>query len=109
VLSARAHARREESLRRRADQAAEAARSQAVAIEEQQRLRDAIVARRQRDATAARDLPPVPFGPGNLSPAPPNVRPATPPPAAVIAPPPGPAERPLTAAERLAIKRRNRR
>jgi hypothetical protein len=112
VLSARARLRREESIRRRADQAAETARSQAVAIEEQQRLRDAIVARRQRDATATRDLPSVPFGPGNLTPPPPAVRPAAPPSTTGITPPPAPAapaERPLTAAERLALKRRNRR
>src|ERR1019366_1027084 len=108
ALSARARLRREEALRRRTDQAAEAARTQAVAIEEQQRLRDAIVARRQRDATATRDLLSVPFAPGNLTPTPPLVRPA-PPPDTLGTPPPGPAERPLTAAERLAIKRRNRR
>jgi hypothetical protein len=107
ALSARAHARREESLRRRAGQAAEAARSQAVAIEEQQRLRDAIVARRQRDTTAARDLPSIPFGPSHLTPRAPDARPLIPPPAP--APPPAPTERPLTAAERLALKRRNRR
>jgi hypothetical protein len=114
VLSARARVRRQESERRRADQAAEAARSQAVAIEEQQRLRDAIVARRQRDATATRDLSAVPFGPGASTPAPPDARPPLPP-AAAQGPAPGPAaplaptERLLTAAERLALKRRNRR
>jgi len=114
VLSARARAHREETRERRAAQAAEAARSQSVAIEEQQRLRDAIVARRQQDATPARDLPSVPFAPGNLSPRPPDVLPVVAPPkvdAAALppAPAPAPAERLLTAAERLALKRRNRR
>jgi hypothetical protein len=117
AVSARARARRQERLRRQADEAAEAARSQAVAIEEQTRLRDAIVARRQRDAAATRDLAATPFGSGSLTPEPPPARPMPapaaftppPPPAAGPAPPPAPTERPLTAAERLAAKRRNRR
>ena len=113
VLSARARARREERLRRRADRAVEAARLQAVATEETQRLRDAIVARRQRDASTGRDLPPVPFGLIEGTPRPPDARPLVPPTAPAPGPdpaqPPVPTERPLTAAERLALKRRNRR
>ena len=105
ALSARAQSRRDDFRRRRADQAAEAARAQAVAIEEHHRLRDAIVARRQRDATASRDLPAVTFGPGSPPPAVPGQT-VTPPAAPA---PHAPAERPLTAAERLALKRRNRR
>jgi Ca-activated chloride channel family protein len=113
VLSSRARARREESLRRRADRAMEAARLQAVATEERQRLRDAVVARRQRDASAGRDLPPVQFAPIEGTPRPPEPRPLAPPAAPAPGPglalPPAPTERPLTAAERLALKRRNRR
>ncbi|MGD0523678.1 MAG: VWA domain-containing protein [Polyangiaceae bacterium] len=117
AMSARARAHRQERLRRQADEAAEAARSQAVAIEEQTRLRDAIVARRQRDAAASRDFSTTPLGTGSPTPEPPPARPIpapaafTPPPLPVAgpAPPPAPTERPLTAAERLALKRRNRR
>jgi hypothetical protein len=117
ALSAAARTRREETRRRRADQAAEAARSQALAMEEQQRLRDAIVARRQREVGAARDLPPPPFAPRDLTPAAPPARPMPPAPASGLgaaptpaaAPPPRPTERPLTAAEQLALRRRNRR
>jgi Ca-activated chloride channel family protein len=111
VISARAEARREEARRRREVQAVEAARSQAVAIEEQTRLRDAIVARRQRAGAVTRDRPAAPFSHASLpTPAPPpEARPVTPPPAVMITPPPAPTERSLTAAERLALKRRNKR
>lgn len=111
AVSARVRTHRAEAARRRAEQAAEAARMQSLAIEEQQRLRDAIVARRQREATPAQNLPPtVPFRP-----APPSPGPAPPPPPiaqiprAAPPPPTAPTERPLTAAERLALKRRERR
>jgi uncharacterized membrane protein len=114
ALSAKARARRAEAARRRAEQAAEAARAQDLVLAERQRLQDAIAARRQRDAAAHR--PESPWGAGPPLGAP---RDAAPPPAAAPVPaPPGPAplatpqapaERPLTAAERLALKRRERR
>jgi hypothetical protein len=115
VVSTRARAWREEAAKRRAEQAAQAARVRAIAGEEQQRLRDAIVARRQRDAGTARDLSsaPLPFTPGP-PPAALHARTAEPTPAApTVSPPPAapaaPTVRPLTAAERLALKRRERR
>jgi uncharacterized membrane protein len=108
---------RDESARRRAERATEAARAQATAIEEQQRLRDAIVARRQRGASHARDLPAPAIALRPSAPLPPVAPPAAPlpvqlPTAVPIAPAPvAPTltERPLTAAERLALKRRERR
>jgi uncharacterized membrane protein len=108
ALSARARAHRADAARRRAERATEAARAQSLAIEDQQRLRDAIAARRQREA--AQNLPPpVPFRPvtpaPGAAPVPPPVTPASSP----IMPPPAAAERPLTAAERLALRRRERR
>jgi len=102
TLAARAQAWREDGARRRTASAEAAALAQLHAIEEQQRLRDAIIARRQRDAQAARELPSIPLHP---------VRPVGTPVAASAPAPPPPAttERPLTAAERLALKRRERR
>jgi hypothetical protein len=114
VVAGRYRAWREDGARRRAERAESLARAQAVAIEEQTRLRDAIVARRQRDPSAPRDLPAAtaPFRPNapparvTMPGAPAPQTTAPPPPAAA---PPPPAERPLTAAERLALKRRERR
>ena len=113
ALSARVRARRAEGARRRAEREVEAARMQSLAIEEQQRLRDAIVARRRREAAPPQPLPPaVPFRPVAPPPGPapaPTPMPMTPPPGPVASHPAAPAERPLTAAERLALKRRERR
>jgi hypothetical protein len=104
ALVERSRAWREDGARRRAESAQAAARAQLHAIEEQQRLRDAILARRQRDAQAARELPVVSLQPvRSVDPPMPPAAPPTPPPAATAA------ERPLTAAERLALKRRERR
>jgi Ca-activated chloride channel family protein len=103
TLGARARAWREDGARRRAENAQAAARAQLVALEEQHRLRDAIVARRQREAQATRELPSVPLPPT------PSAETPMAPPAAPAAAPTTAAERPLTAAERLALKRRERR
>jgi uncharacterized membrane protein len=106
ALSARVRAHRADAARRQAERTAEAARVQSLAVEEQRRLRDAIVARRQREAAPAQHLPPpVPFRPTPIA----GPAPAQPPPSAAPVVPPGPTERPLTAAERLALKRRERR
>jgi uncharacterized membrane protein len=93
---------------REAEQREELARQQALSIREQERLRDVIRAKRGRETHAAAGVP-----------APEAVPSRTEAPAAVTghvrvqeraaAPPPAPAERPLTAAERLARKRRERR
>lgn len=111
---------------RRAEQAAHRAREQALAIAEQERLRDVILAKRQRDG---RPLTPEPVTPGRAPPAypaPPQPLSApaasgAPTPAMPVTrgppvthgptptPPPAAAERPLTAAERLAQRRRERR
>jgi Ca-activated chloride channel family protein len=121
AMATRVRVWRDDSSRRRAARAAEAARVQAMAIEDQQRLRDAIVARRKHDTTPLGDapqagiayrptaqhqpapapaaLPIAPFAAPTPEPPPPNAPP----------PPPTAAQRPLTAAERLALKRRERR
>ncbi|MGH7295939.1 MAG: VWA domain-containing protein, partial [Polyangiaceae bacterium] len=109
-VAARTRAYRQVSSRRRAERAAEAARVQALVAEDQRRLRDAIAARRQREGAAPRDLPALPFAPPPPAPplaAPPPV--GSPPPRGPAAGPAAPEERPLTAAERLALKRRERR
>jgi hypothetical protein len=110
AMSARLQARRAEAAHRKAERAAEAARRQALAAEDQLRLRDAIVTRRRRDGPRGADLP----APSPLRRAPPAV-PSTPNMPQGNAPPASPAptasaeQRPLTAAERLALKRRERR
>jgi uncharacterized membrane protein len=115
ALSARVRARRSEGVRRRAEREAEAARAQSLVLEDRHRLRDAIVARRQRES-ALYDLPnlgpvdrqdkaPLP----NLASQPPPVLGAQTTHAAPAAAQHPPAQRPLTAAERLALKRRERR
>ena len=121
AMAARMQSWREEGARRRAVRAAEVARVQAMAIEDQQRLRDAIVARRKQEGGGYADLPPAAGALRPMSPVAPTPPPAAPPtmpfgaqPAAPPppAPPPAaaaPAQRPLTAAERLALKRRERR
>jgi hypothetical protein len=103
---------RDEASRKRQERAQQAARDQALAIAEQERLRDVILAKRRRDAVpVASDLPP-PVKLASVSREPPRV-PVAPAPTlgAGAAPPvvPPPTERPLTAAERLALKRRERR
>ena len=109
-LAVRARAHREAAALRRAERAAEAARNQALVAEDQRRLRDAIVARRQREGGVPRDLPSAPFQPPAPlpPPAPFGARPEAPaaPRSPAVA---APQERPLTAAERLALKRRERR
>lgn len=104
AAAARSRARREEAAARKAEVDAELARQRRLAAEEQRRLNEALIARKQRGQPHA--------GPGILG----NVAPPTRghPPAPPHAPPPKgaaapPAERPLTAAERLALKRRERR
>jgi uncharacterized membrane protein len=87
---------------REAEQRAEQARQQVLAVKEQERLRDVIRAKRDRETHAiARPEAPAPPPAGAV--------PAPPPPPPAPAPPPTLAERPLTAAERLALKRRERR
>jgi hypothetical protein len=102
---------RDEAARKRHERAQQAARDQALAIAEQERLRDVILAKRRRDAVpVAADLPP-PVKLASLSREPPPA-PIPPPPtlgAAATPPLAPPPERPLTAAERLALKRRERR
>ncbi len=90
-----------------AERRVELAQQQALAIREQERLRDVIRAKRERETHAssrARAAPtphcPRPDGP----PIPVATAPRTP-----AAPPPPAAERPLTAAEMLAKRRRERR
>ncbi|HEY8087328.1 MAG TPA: VWA domain-containing protein [Polyangiaceae bacterium] len=107
-FAAKTKAYREVAAARRAERTAEAARVQAMVAEDQQRLRDAIVARRRREGVVPRDLPSAPFTPPPTAPLPPSPGAVSPPPAAPAAPAP-PAERQLTAAERLALKRRERR
>jgi hypothetical protein len=101
---------RDEAARKRQERAQQAAREQALAIAEQERLRDVILAKRRREtAPVASDLPP-PVKLASLSREPPPAPVApTPTLGAGAAPVPPPAERPLTAAERLALKRRERR
>jgi uncharacterized membrane protein len=117
AMSARVRAGRAESARRRVERAAEAARAQAMILEERQRLRDAVLARRQREA-AGLDLsnlprPPASAAQAQMTPTPPATAPMHGTPAMPTQPRPYPpqpaAERPLTAAERLALKRRERR
>jgi Ca-activated chloride channel family protein len=97
---------RQEGARRQAERDAQQAREQQAAIAEQQRLRDVILARRQTGAQGGQELRPM------AVPAPaPVATPARP--AAAVPPTPtapgAPVERPLTAAEKLALKRRERR
>ncbi len=112
AVGSRVRGWRDEASRKRQERAQQAARDQALAIAEQERLRDVILAKRRREAVpVASDLPaPVKLASLHRDPPP---APAAPPPAslgAAVAPPvPPPAERPLTAAERLALKRRERR
>jgi uncharacterized membrane protein len=105
-LAARIRSSREASAARRREREADAARAQVMAAQEQLRLRDAIAARRQRDASPPRELPSVPFDPR-----PPAAHrpPGIPQPPSVSGPSAPTPERPLTAAERLALKRRERR
>jgi uncharacterized membrane protein len=102
---------RDQATRKRQERARQAARDQALAIAEQERLRDVILAKRRREAApVASDLPPpVKLVSVWREPPPAPVAP-TPTLGAGVAPPvPPTAERPLTAAERLALKRRERR
>jgi Ca-activated chloride channel family protein len=91
---------------RRAASAAEHARADALAIQEQERLRDIVRARRQREAhasDAALSDPPRPAQP------PAKTAPPAPTSAHTDATPPIPAARPLTSVEELARRRRERR
>ena len=99
---------RQEGARRQAERDAQQAREQQAAIAEQQRLRDVILARRQTGAQGGQELRSiaVPAPVGSPVRAPPAAAPKPPP---ATAAPATPVERPLTAAEKLALKRRERR
>jgi Ca-activated chloride channel family protein len=117
ALATRARTRCEVATRRRAERAATLAQVRAGALGESLRLRDAIVARRRASATVTRDLEPASPVPRPKAPSPPSASLGPPvartasPPVPGLAPPASsaPTERPLTAAERLALKRRERR
>jgi hypothetical protein len=104
AAAARARERREAAAARRAEVDAEASRQRRLAQEEQRRLNEALLARKQRAQPHA-----APGILGNV--APPTHGPIAPPTNAPTTKnaPQAPAERPLTAAERLALKRRERR
>jgi uncharacterized membrane protein len=89
---------------REAERAAAHVREQALAIREQERLRDVIRSKREQQTRAHPDSGDVPSHPVSLR-APPPVKPTP------VATPPaeGGANRPLTAVEMLARKRRERR
>ncbi len=105
----RARVRREAAAARKAETDSELARQRKLAATEQQRLNEALLARKQRGAPSPHQ------GPGILGNVGPPQRGQAPPvPTHTAGPPtkgapPSPAERPLTAAERLALKRRERR
>jgi Ca-activated chloride channel homolog len=97
----RVHAWREDGARRRRERAASLLDAQELAVAERERLRDAIVRRRRvTPAEAEQSLPPLPI----TRAIPPRASAARPP----AAPDVGSDERPLTAAERLALRRRQR-
>lgn len=104
---------RDEAARKNQERAQQAAREQALAIAEQERLRDAILAKRRRDTApvaAVANLPaPVKLASVHREPPPAPTPPAATLGSTTLPPVPPPAERPLTAAERLALKRRERR
>jgi Ca-activated chloride channel family protein len=102
----RVRAWKQEGSRRDAERDAERAREQQVAIAEQQRLRDVILAKRHKGARSGPDPLAAPM-PSTAASATPPIAPAPGP--AVAAVPKPPAERQLSAAEKLALKRRERR
>jgi hypothetical protein len=111
AIAARAKARREKDAQARAERAAEHARNAWLAQMEQERLNAALIARKQR---AMSQQPNAGILSGIAANAPPHAAPRAPAtpagaPKAAQSPPQPPAERPLTAAERLALKRRERR
>jgi Ca-activated chloride channel family protein len=103
ALARRLSAWRAAGASRQAEQQAELARQQILAIREQERLRDVIRAKRERETHA------VPGGAPIESPARRDAPEVTVAPPRTPAAPSPPAERPLTAAERLALRRRERR
>jgi hypothetical protein len=105
-LATRIRTSRDAVAARRRERDAEAARAQALATQEQLRLRDAIAARRQREVSPPRELPSIPFDPRPPAAPQPLDLPRSP---SLSGPPAATPERPLTAAERLALKRRERR
>ena len=119
TVGQRVRALRERTARQRAEQEAELQRVRQLAAMEQQRVNEVLLARKQR---ASGDKPASPFGTfGSFSaptrtPGPPPIT-TTPEPPPIVhgtgkQAPQGPAtpeERPLTAAEKLARKRRERR
>jgi len=111
ALAHRLTAWRAATAAREAERHAELARQQALAIREQERLRDVIKSKRERETHAVPGgLPVEPLAPRREAPevaAVPPVAPAPLPRSPVQAPPP--VERPLTAAEKLAQRRRERR
>jgi uncharacterized membrane protein len=114
ALAHRLTAWRTAAAAREAEQRAELARQQALAIQEQERLRDVIKSKRERETHAVPGGVPVePLRPRRDAPevaavAPVAVAPALSPPRPP-SPAPAPTERPLTAAEKLALRRRERR
>ena len=112
-LAARAKTRRAAAAKRRAEEASELERQRRLAEGEQQRLKEVLLARRQKSAAGSSILGDArggasrrPNEPGPIAPraARPTTRDETTP-----GPSTTPAERTLTVAERLAIKRRERR
>lgn len=111
ALAHRLTAWREASVARDAERKAEMERQQALAIHEQERLRDVIKAKREREPHAVPGaMTAEPLAPRREAPVTAVVAPA---PMTTVArapaPPPVPRERPLTAAEKLALRRRERR
>ena len=107
AAATRVGAWRHEGARRRAERDAQLAREQQTAIAEQQRLRDVILARRQAGAHGGQEPRPIPAPSPAASPvrSPAAARSVPSATAAAAAP----VERPLSAAEKLALKRRQRR
>jgi hypothetical protein len=110
--AARRRSKREASARDQAERVAEAARQHRLAVIEQQRLNEALLARKAR-ATALGGQQPQGIFEGMAHPPaqagpPPIARGVPGPPQAQAPPPAQPGERPLTVAEKLALRRRER-
>jgi hypothetical protein len=103
TVSGRMRSYREAMAQRRSRDAAELARAKALVMAEQQRLKDTVAARRLRGGlpTSVAITPPTLKAPTEPASTPRSTDPSTP-----LA---SPKERPLTSAERLAMKRRERR
>jgi Ca-activated chloride channel family protein len=109
-LAARAKERRAEAARRRSEEASEFDRQRRLADAEQQRLKEVLLARRQKNAPGASILGDAPGDGARRSSEQGPIARRRAEPGGRVAPakPAAPAERQLTVAERLAIKRRER-